>query len=160
MTDLADIDALRVLQSHGVRPRRRLGQNFLQDSGALEQIAAAAYISADDWVLEIGCGFGGLTRHLARRAANVVAIEIDSRLAEIARDYLRSCRNVQLICGDVLKLDLSQTGLPPGYITAANIPYYVTSPIMRHLLEFRSETPTHRANSAGRGCRTNLCRTP
>ncbi len=139
MNDFGDIDASRVLQSHGVRPRHRLGQNFLQDSGALEQITAAAEISPDDSVLEIGCGFGGLTRYLARQAANVVAIEVDSRLAEIAKDYLRLCRNVQLVCGDVLKLDLSRTGLPPGYITAANIPYYVTSPIMRHLLELNPQ---------------------
>jgi 16S rRNA (adenine1518-N6/adenine1519-N6)-dimethyltransferase len=86
-------------------------------------------------VLEIGCGFGSLTRHLARVAATVVAVEVDNRLAELAGEVLRAFGNVRLVCGDILALSPDELGLAPDYIAAANIPYYVTSPIIRHLLE-------------------------
>jgi 16S rRNA (adenine1518-N6/adenine1519-N6)-dimethyltransferase len=101
----------------------------------LERIAAEAKIGRHDWVLEIGCGFGSLTRYLSLRANHVVAVELDERLAAIARDVLAPCTNVMLVCGDILALDPRDLGLPPHYIVAANIPYYVTSPILRHLLE-------------------------
>jgi 16S rRNA (adenine1518-N6/adenine1519-N6)-dimethyltransferase len=133
--DSGDIDAARLLRSHGVRPRHRLGQNFLQDQAAMAQIAAAARIRPDDTVLEIGCGFGSLTRHLARSAAAVVAVEVDAKLAALAAEFLSSLGNVRLICGDILALSPAEIGLTPSYIAAANIPYYVTSPIIRHLLE-------------------------
>jgi len=86
-------------------------------------------------VLEIGSGFGSLTRCLAQTAGSVVAVEVDARLIAIAADYLRPYSNVRLICDDILALSPAEIGLPPSYIAAANIPYYVTSPILRHLLE-------------------------
>jgi len=129
------MDADKLLRSHGIRPRHRLGQNFLEDEAALAEIAAAARIRPDDTVLEIGCGFGSLTRHLARSAATVIAVEVDPKLAALAAETLSSLGNVRLICGDILALSPAEIGLAPAYIAAANIPYYVTSPIMRHLLE-------------------------
>jgi 16S rRNA (adenine1518-N6/adenine1519-N6)-dimethyltransferase len=129
------IDSAALLGRYGFRPRKRLGQNFLQNPGALERIAAAARINRNDTVLEIGCGFGSLTRHLAEAAEQVVAIELDVKLAGIARELLKSCANVRLICADILELAPRDLALPEAYIVAANIPYYVTSPILRHLLE-------------------------
>jgi 16S rRNA (adenine1518-N6/adenine1519-N6)-dimethyltransferase len=129
------LDAAALLRKHGIRPRRRLGQNFLQDPLALERIAADALIEGTDAVLEIGCGLGSLTRHLAEAAALVVAVELDAKLAAIARETLSGSPNVQIVCADILRLSPEQLGLPPRYIAAANIPYYVTSPILRHLLE-------------------------
>ena len=129
------MDAAKLLRSHGIRPRHRLGQNFLEDAAALAEIATAARIRPDDTVLEIGCGFGSLTRHLARSAATVIAVELDAKLAALAAEALSSLGNVRLIGGDILALSPAELGLPPAYIAAANIPYYVTSPIIRHLLE-------------------------
>jgi len=127
--------AAEFLRSHGIRPRHRLGQNFLEDPSALAQVAAAAAIQPDDTVLEIGCGFGSLTALLATKAARVVAVEVDERLVKLASEYLRAVGNVDLVAGDILKLGPADLGLGPGYVAAANIPYYVTSPIIRHLLE-------------------------
>jgi 16S rRNA (adenine1518-N6/adenine1519-N6)-dimethyltransferase len=127
--------AAEFLRSHGVRPRHRLGQNFLDDPAALAQIASAAGIQPDDTVLEIGCGFGSLTAMLASAAAKVVAVELDVALLRLASEYLREFGNVELVYGDILKLAPAELGLAPGYIAAANVPYYVTSPIIRHLLE-------------------------
>ena len=135
MTELWEMDAARLLRSRGIRPRHRLGQNFLQDEGVLTQITAAAEIDPQDMVLEIGCGFGSLTRHLARFAATVVAVEVDAKLAELAKEVLRPLGNVRLVCGDILALSPAELGLASNYIAAANIPYYLTSPIIRHLLE-------------------------
>jgi 16S rRNA (adenine1518-N6/adenine1519-N6)-dimethyltransferase len=129
------VSAEAFLRSHGFHPRHRLGQNFLEDPAALEQIAYAAGIHPNDAVLEIGCGFGSLTALLAASAARVIAVEVDGKLLELAAEYLKDTGNVHLVRGDILKLAPDQLGLTPGYIAAANIPYYVTSPIIRHLLE-------------------------
>jgi 16S rRNA (adenine1518-N6/adenine1519-N6)-dimethyltransferase len=135
LKEIAPLDAAALLRRHGLRPDRRLGQNFLQDTAALQEIAAAATITAGDTVLEIGCGLGSLTRHLALLANHIVAVERDRHLFAIAQDVLRSYPNVQLICADILSLSARDLRLPPGYLVAANIPYNITSPILRNLLE-------------------------
>lgn len=135
MNNIPVIDAAQLLRRHGIRPNARLGQNFLQDPQALEAIAAAAEIRASDTVLEIGCGLGQLTPYLAARARSVIAVEVDRRLAAIAAELLKSRANVRLICADILSLSPDELGLPEGYVVAANIPYNITSPILRHLLE-------------------------
>jgi 16S rRNA (adenine1518-N6/adenine1519-N6)-dimethyltransferase len=135
VTKLETLNAAGLLKSHGFRPRHRLGQNFLEDQGALELIVSAAGIEPQDAVLEIGSGFGSLTAHLASKAGSVIAVEVDSQLVTIAADYLRAFKNVRLVCADILELSADSLGLPPAFIAAANIPYYVTSPILRHLLE-------------------------
>lgn len=129
------LDAAVLLRQLGLHPNRRLSQNFLQDPHALETISAAARIESTDTVLEIGCGLGSLTRQLASVARLVVAVELDPRLASIARDILKSHANVRIISGDILKLAPSELGLPSGYLVAANIPYNITSTVIRHLLE-------------------------
>lgn len=135
MSTIPLLDAAEVLRRHGLRPNARLGQNFLQDPAALENIAAAAGIRNSDTVLEIGCGLGQLTRYLAASAQRVVAVEFDQRLASIAETVLRQHPNVRVICADILQLALGDLGIPSGYVVAANIPYNITSPIIRHLLE-------------------------
>lgn len=129
------IEVRALLRRHGIRLRRRLGQNFLEDQSTLERIAAEARIGTNDSVLEIGCGFGSLTRLLAQVARNVVAVELDPDLASIAREVVGAAANVRILCADILTLSQPELGVPEGYIVAANIPYYVTSPILRHLLE-------------------------
>jgi 16S rRNA (adenine1518-N6/adenine1519-N6)-dimethyltransferase len=137
VNSLAPLDAGALLRRHRLRPTRRLGQNFLQDADALRGITDAARITRDDTVLEIGCGLGSLTRHLALFAKRVVAVERDRRLFGIAREVLKSCLNVELICADILAVSAEDLRLPAEYIVAANIPYNITSPILRNLLESR-----------------------
>jgi 16S rRNA (adenine1518-N6/adenine1519-N6)-dimethyltransferase len=124
-----------VLKRYGLRADKSLGQNFLQDPFALEQIANAAEIKPDDAVLEIGSGLGSLTRYLAVSARQVTAVELDADLLPPLKAILKPHTNVRLIHGDILKLSPSELIDQPDYIVAANIPYYITSAIIRHLLE-------------------------
>jgi 16S rRNA (adenine1518-N6/adenine1519-N6)-dimethyltransferase len=131
------LDAPAVLKRFGLRADKSLGQNFLQDTSALEKIARAAEIQADDTVLEIGPGLGSLTRYLAASAREVVALELDPDLIPPLRAVLKpyASRNVRVEQGDILKTEVSKLIDKPDYLVVANIPYYITSAIMRHLLE-------------------------
>ena len=130
------LDTRYLLRKYGLRPKKRLGQNFLVDETALASVAAAAELGPGDTVLEIGPGLGGLTRHLAEAARRVVAVEVDESLLPALQETLRPYGNVEVILADVLALRVAQAAnLPPGYKVAANIPYYITSALLRHLLE-------------------------
>lgn len=129
------LDAAAVLKRYGLRPDKKLGQNFLQDSSALQKIADAAEIQADDCVLEIGPGLGSLTRYLADSARSVAAVELDPDLIPPLKAVLTPHPNTRIIHGDILELSISDLVDQPGYIAAANIPYNITSAIIRHLLE-------------------------
>ncbi|HUM26458.1 MAG TPA: 16S rRNA (adenine(1518)-N(6)/adenine(1519)-N(6))-dimethyltransferase RsmA [Anaerolineales bacterium] len=138
MTDYRSIpllDAHAVLKRFQLRADKSLGQNFLQDSSALEKIARAAEIQGDDCVLEIGPGLGSLTRYLAASAQKVTAVELDPDLLAPLRAVLSPYQNVNVIHGDILKLNISEIIEQPDYLVAANIPYNITSAIIRHLLE-------------------------
>lgn len=134
MTDLKALDVAGLLRSHGLTPRKGLGQNFLTDPVILDKVVQAAGVTADDVVLEIGAGLGSLTRHLARAAKKVTAVEIDQNLLPILREVLAGEQNVQVIPGDILTLDPAVIMDGEPYIVVANIPYYITSAILRHLL--------------------------
>ena len=139
MKNIPQLDPAALIKQYGLRAQKRLGQNFLQDKFELEYIAAAAEIQASDSVLEIGPGLGSLTRYLSNYAREVVAVELDEKLDRILRIILKPYNNVRLIYGDILKLSPNELGLPPNYIVAANIPYNITSAIIRHLLESESK---------------------
>jgi 16S rRNA (adenine1518-N6/adenine1519-N6)-dimethyltransferase len=124
----------QLLRQHQLYPRKSLGQNFLIDNYALEKVVDAAEINKLDDVLEIGAGLGSLTRFLARAANKVVAVELDDHLMPILKMVLEPEKNVELIYGDILKLDPAQLMPENGYLVVANIPYYITSAIIRHLL--------------------------
>lgn len=127
-----------LLRRHGLRARKSLGQNFLVDEGALARIAAAAALTADDVVLEIGPGLGSLTRHLAATARRVVAVELDQTLLPALDEVVGGAPNVQVVHGDILKLDptaVMHDQAAQSYKVVANIPYYITSAVIRHLLE-------------------------
>ena len=129
------------LDSHGLRPRKKWGQHFLTDARILESIADAAEITASDTVLEIGPGLGHLTRVLARRAGRVVAVEVDAELAVKLRDDFVDAANVTIVQGDVLTAEsmewLEGAGIQPApaFKIVANLPYYITSAILRHVLQ-------------------------
>lgn len=125
----------QLLRRFGLRPKKSLGQNFLVDEAALARVAAAADLSPSDTVLEIGPGLGGLTRHLAEAARRVVAVELDQDLLPALRFVLEPYANVDIVQGDILGLDPSALSLEPAYKVVANIPYYITSAVIRRLLE-------------------------
>jgi 16S rRNA (adenine1518-N6/adenine1519-N6)-dimethyltransferase len=118
----------------GLRPRKRLGQHFLQDQSYLARIVAAADLRTDDDVLEVGAGTGVLTEALARQARTVIAIELDDELASRLRRRFESARNVRIYPGNALDVNPCDCFSGP-YKLVANIPYYITGPLLRHLLE-------------------------
>jgi 16S rRNA (adenine1518-N6/adenine1519-N6)-dimethyltransferase len=126
-----------VLALYGLEPKKSLGQNFLHDPNALDKIASVAAVSADDAVLEVGPGTGGLTEALAKRARRVVAVELDARMRPILSGRLAPYDNVEIVYGDILAADPAALMGPDAgnYVVAANVPYYITSAILRHLLE-------------------------
>ncbi|MCO7176920.1 16S rRNA (adenine(1518)-N(6)/adenine(1519)-N(6))-dimethyltransferase RsmA [Sporolactobacillus kofuensis] len=128
-----------VIHRHRFTLKKSLGQNFLIDENILNNIAAAAGIDQESYVLEIGPGAGALTQVLASQAKKVIAVEIDRRLEPVLRDTLQDFDNVAVHFGDVLKLDLHQIiaqECPPeaSVTVVANLPYYVTTPILMKLL--------------------------
>ena len=137
----------RLLRQLGLQARKGLGQHFLVDEGVLERIVDAAELGPTDVVLEIGPGLGVLTRELAGKAGWVVAVELDTRLALVLKKELASFNNVAIVNQDILKTSPAslREGLPPdfpgigdgrlGYKVVANLPYYITSAVLRHLLE-------------------------
>ena len=134
------MDVPGLLQKYGLHPDRRLGQNYLVEDTWLRKIVTAAEINPQDTVLEIGAGIGNLTRYLAQAARQVVAVEIDARIFPALRDVVAGFGNVHLVQGDILALDpvgLFPQSLPERehYLVVANIPYYITSGVIRHLLE-------------------------
>lgn len=135
-----------MLRSHGLHPQKRLGQNFLADPLALERILAAADLLPEDLVLEVGAGVGTLTRPLAERAGRVIAVELDARLVSILRESLADLTNLHIVHGDILRVPFlalaaamgEETGhslSDRGYKVVANLPYYITSAVLRHFLE-------------------------
>ena len=129
-----------VLERHGFTFKKSFGQNFLTDTNILQKIVDTAEIDDQVNVIEIGPGIGALTEFLAERAAEVMAFEIDHRLVPILADTLRDFDNVTVVNEDILKVDLAQhiqnfknSDLPIKVV--ANLPYYITTPILMHLIE-------------------------
>jgi 16S rRNA (adenine1518-N6/adenine1519-N6)-dimethyltransferase len=131
------MNARRVLDQWGIRPSKGLGQNFISDPVIVQKIVAAAEPGPGDVILEVGAGLGTMTALLARDAGHVIAVELDQRLIPVLQSELAGLDNVTLIQGDVLALDpavlVGETDLQ--YKVVANLPYYITSAVIRHLLE-------------------------
>jgi 16S rRNA (adenine1518-N6/adenine1519-N6)-dimethyltransferase len=123
----------QLLQRHGLEPKKSLGQNFLFDEQILTRIVAAADVTAVDHVLEIGPGLGSLTSVLAETAASVTAVELDNRFIPILHNQLQAYDNITLIHGDILAQNPADWFDKP-YKVVANVPYYITGAILRHLL--------------------------
>ncbi len=128
----------RRLRRFDLKARKGLGQHFLVDGEVLEAIIAAAELNPSDIVVEIGPGLGILTGELAQKAGQVIAVELDDKLAALLKQTLASFDNVTIINEDVLKIapqDLLKKQAKPDYKVVANLPYYITSPVLRHFLE-------------------------
>lgn len=142
MDKLTDIGAIKeILARHGFRFSKKLGQNFLINPSVCPRMAEACGADKETGVLEIGPGIGVLTRELAERAGKVVAVELDDRLPPVLAETLAGYNNVEIVSGDVLKLDLrrllSEKFGERRVSVCANLPYYITSPILMSLLESR-----------------------
>ncbi len=136
-----------LLHHFDLRARKGLGQHFLIDEGVLELITSAAELGPTDIIMEIGPGLGVLTKELARQAGWVVAIELDNKLAAILKQTLASFNNVTIVNDDILSVEPAallqeqKARFPPAisspfsYKVVANLPYYITSPVLRHFLE-------------------------
>ena len=133
------LNAEALLKRYHLHAHKGLGQNFLQDPLALESIAAAAEIQQTDTVLEIGPGLGSLTRYLAVSAKAVVAVELDANLIPPLKAVVSPYQNVHIIHGDILKLAPGDLISETNYLVVANIPYYITSAVIRHLLASESK---------------------
>jgi 16S rRNA (adenine1518-N6/adenine1519-N6)-dimethyltransferase len=124
-----------LLEQHAVLPKKSLGQNFLHDPNALEKIASTAELTAEDTVLEIGPGTGALTEVLAGKAKRVIAVELDERLRPILEERLAPYPNAEVVYQDILTVDVPALVGNSSYVVVANVPYYITSAIIRYLLE-------------------------
>lgn len=125
----------QIIKEQNFAVQKKYGQNFLVDTNILEGIVNAAEITKDDVVLEIGPGMGSLTQYLLEAAKEVIAVEVDKMLIPILKDNLKEYDNLTLIHGDVLKLDLDEILKGQRVKVVANLPYYITTPIVMELLE-------------------------
>lgn len=135
-----------IIKKYNFSFRKKFGQNFLIDEGILEKIVSAAEVTKEDVVLEIGPGIGSMTQYLAEAAEKVIAVEIDDALIPILKETLSPYDNVTVIHGDVMKTDLKKLSEEYGdgkpFKVVANLPYYITTPIIMRLLE--DDVPTRR----------------
>ncbi len=132
---LPPLNSAAILKAHGLYADKALGQNFLQDPIILQRIVDTAEVLPTDTVLEIGPGLGALTRHLAAAAKQVVAVELDGRLIPALEETITGFNNIQIVQGDILDVEPAEIISAEDYLVVANIPYYITSALLRHLLE-------------------------
>lgn len=124
---------LSLCQNYGLRPSKKYGQNFLINSEPVEQMISAANITQDDTVIEIGPGFGPLTFALAPKAGQIIAFEIEKKLEKYWAKH--AAENMKIIWGNVLRANLVEVGVPGKYKVVANLPYQITSNVIRKFLE-------------------------
>jgi len=136
------LDTHALIRKYAIRPKKSLGQNFLIEPSGLRKVLSAAELQGDEQVLEVGAGLGSLTVLLAQNAREVIAIEIDQTLFPALQEAISQYKNVKTAHGDILELDLTNLLSDEPFVVVANIPYYITSAIIRKLLETQKR-PTH-----------------
>ncbi|MBI1279150.1 MAG: ribosomal RNA small subunit methyltransferase A [Anaerolineaceae bacterium] len=124
-----------LLEEYDIVPRKSLGQNFLHDPNMLDKIVSIAELTPNDLVLEVGPGTGLLTERIAKVAKQLTSIEVDERLQPVLEDIVAQNPNLTIRYQDILTLDVNKLYENQPYVVVANLPYYITSAIMRHLLE-------------------------
>jgi len=134
------ITPMKFLKARRIRPKKRLGQSFLQDQNILHKIVRAADIQSDETVVEIGAGLGIMTGIMAAQARRVIALEVDPAMVRILKDQLQDFHNIDIIETDVLQYDFSSasSGNSPQKVkVVGNVPYQISSPILFRLMAFR-----------------------
>ena len=145
-----------ILKKLNLLPDKSLGQNFLTDPNILEKITQIAGVTEQDTVLEIGAGLGHLTAQLAKSANQVVAVELDPRFIPVLEENLAEYQNIKIIQGDILNLDPQDLVRENDYLVVANIPYYITSRIIRNLLESAIKPKRNHPDNPARSCPAGL----
>jgi 16S rRNA (adenine1518-N6/adenine1519-N6)-dimethyltransferase len=128
-------DSRKILAAYGIRPNKKLGQNFIIDPIFLSRIADAAEIKPEDVVVEIGAGLGALTRELSARSKQVIAVEFDTQLMPALDWSTGDLENVIVLYGDIMDMDIGTIARSGFYLVVANIPYNITSRLIRRLME-------------------------
>lgn len=126
-------------EKYGILPSKRLGQNFLVDYGVVKEEIEATGVGKEDTILEIGPGLGALTRELAGKTKKVIAVEKDRRMVEALKGSFPDSKNLELIQADMLEFDTKK--LAPNYKALGNLPFYLTAPLVRKLLEENENRP-------------------
>jgi len=133
----------QLLAEYRIRLKKDFGQHFLVDKNILDRIVSSGDVTKDDLVIEIGTGIGSLTRQLAEKAGFVATIEMDEKLIPPAKQYLKDLPNIEIICKDAMKVDLSKLieryGRFEHVKVIANVPYYITSPLIAKVLESKNK---------------------
>lgn len=124
-----------LFQKYRIRPKKRLGQNFLISKPVIKKIIQSANLNKKDIVLEIGPGIGTLTSEIAKKVKKVIAIEKDPKMIEILKETLKGLKNVQIIQGDILKIQDLRLKTKDSYKIVSNLPFYLTAPVIRKFLE-------------------------
>ncbi|MEA3344466.1 MAG: 16S rRNA (adenine(1518)-N(6)/adenine(1519)-N(6))-dimethyltransferase RsmA [Patescibacteria group bacterium] len=137
LTSVSNIKSL--LKKHNAILSKRFGQNFLIDKNVIKKILNQAKIGPKDIVLEIGPGIGTMTIELAKKAKKIIAVEKDFKMVEILKDTLSDFQNIEIIQDDILKFVDSKFVINDSYKVVANLPYYITSPVIRKLLEINNK---------------------
>jgi len=127
----------QLLSRYGLSAKKSLGQNFLVDGNILRKIITAAQVGTDDLVLEVGTGIGALTKALAKKAGRVISVETDRTLEPVLQEVLGGEDNVSIFFADILKVKVEEVFVPSNLTpkVVANLPYYITTPVLFHLLE-------------------------
>lgn len=157
--ELPQLNIPALLRQYGLSPKKSLGQNFLVDAYALNAIVVSAELPAQAVVLEVGPGLGSLTRLLAVHAQRVVAVELDQNYIPALEEVLTPFGNTHVVHGDILDLNPAELMGESGYYVVANIPYYITSALIRHLLE-ASIQPTRLVLTLQREVAERICAQP
>lgn len=126
-----------IMRTNSIFAKKSFGQNFLIDDGVLEGIVESANVTAEDTVIEIGPGFGNLTCYILEKSARVIAFEIDNDMIDILNDRFSNNSNLEIVNKDILKVDLEEYIKDKRVKIIANLPYYITTPIIFKLLEYR-----------------------
>ena len=139
--DLYSIKTIKeLLRAHNSTPKEHLGQNFLLEKRVAAKMLRAAELSLEDTILEIGPGIGTLTKELAKNAGRIIAVEKDPAMIKILRETTKTLSNIKIIQADILSLSLLRLA-KEGYKVVANLPYYITSPVIRMFLEAKLPKP-------------------
>jgi len=123
------------MRDYGVRPNKRLGQNFIIDRNIVDKIIKFSDLNDDDIALEIGAGVGNITADLAGLAKKVIAVEFDKGFFKAASDLLRGYKNIELLCLDILKFDIMQKAQKAKFKIVGNLPYCITTPVLEYIIK-------------------------
>ena len=149
-----------LLNRYLVYPSKGLGQNFLIDKSVLKKIIKAAELTKKDVILEIGPGIGNLTRELAHKAKRIIAVEKDPKLARILKETLKEFKNIQIIQGDILKIQDTRYKIQDTYKIVANLPFYIAAPVFRKFLESCKVQPCTMTLMVQKEVAQRICATP